>query len=259
MNARKTAHAGEPQNKRTFRHVDALVDRERRRVRFDPDTEINFWGHTMKLGDRIIGDPDVGGVSYYPDDHSAGEQKLPRPPRPRPVTLAEVLFRDGVFLNGDDVLIRSSHGSPIETIHDRFIRLSQASRTGQTVDEETAYTARLGQRFITRDGQDSAIGYVAYLADSGFDREGMLVHLSGSRRAFRWTITDQPPTPWSYLMQISGYASNRFSPRKPGRTGWQAWRAANGFAAPNTQAGKDNVTNRRAPSKLPVTHEPVRA
>ncbi|MBW8640484.1 hypothetical protein K1W69_25050 [Hoeflea sp. WL0058] len=257
MNAKNKAHAAEAVSKRTF--VDAIVDRERRRVRFDPDTEINFWGHTLKLGDRIIGDPDVGGVSYFPDDYSARESTSPSRPRPRPVTLAEILFRDGVFLNGDDDLIRSSHGHPIETIHDRFVSLSLASRTGATADLDTVHTARLGQRFITRDGQDSTIGYVAYLADSGFDREGMLVHLSGSRRAFRWTITDQPPTPWSYLMQISGYASNRYSPRKPSRAGWQAWRAANGFAAPKAPAGNNNAGVHRAPSKLPVTHVPVRA
>ncbi len=264
MNASKKtqddAKTAQGSNRKALRHVDALVDRKRHRVRFDPDTTINFWGHNLKLGDRIMGDPDAGDVSYYPDDHSAGERDLPRPPKPRPVALAEILFRDGVFLNRDDAMIRSSHGHRIDTIHDRFVGLSQASRTGETLDPETIYTARLGQRFITRDGQDSSIGYVAYLADSGFDRDGLLVHLSGSRRTFRWTVTDKPPTPWSYLMQISGYSPNRYSPRKPSRTGWNAWRAANGFvAAPKRPTEISKAVHPRTPLKLPVTHEPVRA
>jgi hypothetical protein len=213
-----------------------------RRIRFDPDLPIDFWGKTMRLGDEIVGDPDTGTISYYPADDDGNLQSDEKKPNLRPVMLAEVVFRDGVFVNGEGQVIRSSHGQRADTLHDRIIEIVPAKRDGQVPDPDDVHRSRVGQRFITDDGQDSSIGYVAFLAHSGFDRDGSMVHLSGTRKTFKWTFSDDPPQPWSYLMQVSGYDANRYAPpRQRAKSGWQAWREANGFADPHLQ-GAGGVT-----------------
>ena len=75
---------------------------------YDPGMKIDFFGRPMRAGDLVDGDPDVGDVSYYPEDNDGNLISGPRQPRFRKVPIMDLLLKDGVLRNENGEVIRAS-------------------------------------------------------------------------------------------------------------------------------------------------------
>ncbi|MDA4844040.1 hypothetical protein [Hoeflea poritis] len=216
---------------------------------YDPEMKIDFFGTPMRAGDVVDGDPDVGDVSYFPDDNDASLTSGSRQPRFRKVPIMDLLLRDGVLRNEKGEVIRASTGRPADQVYDRFVNMQLLDRAGKPV-EGGAGRSRAGLRFILNNGADAALGDVFRRAVQFPDAKG---NMRGGRpfaknegQPFYWIFRSNLPSPEDYVLQRSGF--------EPGylRRGQEA---ANRFVRP-VQAARPALPA-IAPIPRPRPHRPL--
>ena len=175
---------------------------------YDPEMKIDFFGTPMRAGDSVDGDPDVGDVSYFPDDNDASLTSGSRQPRFRKVPIMDLLLKDGVLRNERGEVIRASTGRPADQVYDRFVNMQLLDRAGKPVEGGTG-RSRAGLRFILNNGADAALGDVFRRAVQFPDAQG---NMRGGRsfaknegQPFYWIFRSDLPSPEDYVLQRSGF------------------------------------------------------
>ena len=216
---------------------------------YDPEMKIDFFGTPMRAGDAVDGDPDVGDVSYFPDDNDASLTSGSRQLRFRKVPIMDLLLRDGVLRNEKGEVIRASTGRPADQVYDRFVNMQLLDRAGKPVEGGTG-RSRAGLRFILSSGADAALGDVFRRAVQFPDAQG---NMRGGRsfaknegQPFYWIFRSDLPSPEDYVLQRSGF--------EPGYLR-RSQEAANRFVRP-AQAARPALPA-IAPIPRPRPHRPL--